>query len=1182
MENIQITNILNTRADSIPIGVFMLDLNGNCYFSNKQWRHITGLREEDSFGNLWINSIHSSDQDKIRESLEKTLKNNLQLLEEVRFITNEGLIKWFRIESSPTITEENALLGYLFIAIDITDQKDTEILLLENEERYKQIVDQANDIIFETAVDGQFIFVNPNSSKTLGFSKREILKQHFLDIVAPDHRQRVALNTLKQISEKNPNAYSEFPVIAKDGSEIWFGQNTSLIIRDGKVVRILGIARNISDRKADERSLFVRDGIAKIIASNENSDEVIMQIIEVICEVLEWKTGIFWSHDRSRNILKCHTIWNDNDQNLSQFDRCNSSIEFKLGDGIPGKVWQAREVFWSGNIADDDRSIRVEIAESLGLHGGFGFPILSGDSVIGVFEFFSKKIQKPDAKILKTIANIGSQIGQYFERKRAEQSMRESETRKSAILESAMDCVITVDHTGLVVEFNPASEKTFGWTREEAVGNLMMPEEFRKMHRDDIRSYLKTGEHDDMGKRLEIVAMRKDGSTFPAEIAMTPIFLPDRLPMFTGYLRDITVRKNSEQELQKAKEKAEAASVAKSQFLAVMSHEIRTPLNAIIGMGELALETTSENERLDFLKVIQSNSETLLSLINDILDFSKIEAEQVDIEKIPFNLAETIENVAEMLSFKANAKGLEFVCQIDGSIPSLIVGDPNRIRQILLNLVGNAIKFTEKGEILIAAELIKIEDNAAHIYFSVKDTGIGISSDQKETIFEKFNQADVSTTRKYGGSGLGLSISKSLVALMNGEVGLKSVPNKGSTFFFDLPFRIVENTKKTDWTKNLSGTKILLIENNQTAAKAIIQMFEHLNILCLLADNASDALKIVDEATFDIICIDHTLPILDGSHLAEILKKKTALKQTKIVLFSPNGTLENNFQDVAHAILAKPILPSRLAKCLARVLGFQDEIDIEQRKNDTQTAFHREAKILVAEDNSANQELARRILTNAGFDVDIAENGLVAVDKFEKNNYDLILMDIEMPKMDGFQATEKIRKNQKSNNIPIIALTAHAIEGYREQCISFGINDYLTKPLRRQTLIETINKHLSEIPQEFGESETAVHLTEIKAESRFIATVDEDILDLIPSFLEECRNNLVLGSSYLNKRDFAKLQRLGHNLKGSGQGFGFAELSIHGKTIEENSKLNNEAEINHAFKEIDHYLNNVKIVSQKV
>jgi two-component system, sensor histidine kinase and response regulator len=1183
MEKNHFANILSSPSVSIPIGVFLVDLNGSCYFSNKQWQEIVGLHENESFGSEWLNSIHPDDQQRFRESLQLTLTQNQQLFEEVRFITNEGLIKWFRIESSPTVNEENSVLGYLFIAINITEQKDTEILLLENEERYKQIVDQANDIIFETAVDGRFIFVNPNSSKTLGFSESEIVKMNFLDLVSVDHRQRVALNTLKQISEKNPNTYCEFPVIAKNGSEIWFGQNTSLIIRGGKVARILGIARNITDQKTDERSLIVRDGIAKIIASNENSDEVILQIIEVLCGILEWKTGIFWSLDRNQDLLKCHTIWNNNDQSLAQFDRFNTLIEFKKGEGIPGKVWQAREAFWSGNIATDDASSRVEIAESLGLHGGFGFPILSGDSVIGIFEFFSQKVQKPDAKILKTIANIGSQIGQYFERKRAEQSMRESETRKSAILESAMDCVITVDHKGLVVEFNPASEKTFGYTREEAVGNLMLPEEFRQMHREDIRSYLKTGDHDDMGKRLEIVAMRKDGSSFPAEIAMTPIFLPDRLPMFTGYLRDITSRKRAEEELQRAKESAEAASEAKSQFLAVMSHEIRTPLNAIIGMGELAVETNSEPERLDFLKIIQSNSETLLSLINDILDFSKIEAEQVDIEKIPFNLQETIENALEMISFKANAKGIELICDIDYAIPAVMVGDPNRIRQILLNLVGNAIKFTEKGEVLVSAELKKLVDGEATVHFAIKDTGIGISEQQRESIFEKFSQADVSTTRKYGGSGLGLSISKSLVGLMNGEVGLKSTPNKGSTFYFDLPFEIVESGKTQEWWKNLSGTKVLLIENNQTSANALMKFFENFQIDCSWVDNASDAIKQVGETKFDVICVDHTLPIVDGSHLAGILKGITLEANSKIILMTSSGSVNQNFKNAAHETLSKPILPGKFSHCIAKALGFQQEIDMEKQRDAISQPFpDRDVKILLVEDNSANQELARRILNKFGFEVEIASNGMIAVKCCEEYTYDLVLMDIEMPIMDGFQATSEIRKQQKNADIPIIALTAHAIEGYRERCLAYGINDYLTKPLRKKTLVETILKHLPEKISDIQVSDLIEVDEMVISQDRFLATIDEDILDLVPSFLEECRNNLIIGSSHLKKKDFATLQRLGHNLKGSGQGFGFAELSVHGKTIEENAKLQDGNAITAAFKEIEHYLDNVRIVSQKV
>ncbi len=531
---------------------------------------------------------------------------------------------------------------------------------------------------------------------------------------------------------------------------------------------------------------------------------------------------------------------------------------------------------------------------------------------------------------------------------------------------------------------------------------------------------------------------------------------------------------NINKELIIARQSAEQASKLKSEFLANMSHEIRTPINGILGMTALALDTKITNEQRDYLLTIKNSTHALLEIINDILDFSKIEAGKLSLEIIDFNLRLTVEEVADLLSTQASQKGLELVYSVSHEIHSLLRGDPGRIRQILLNLGNNAIKFTHKGEILIKAELVNETADAVTIYFSVTDTGIGVPKNKHELIFDQFMQVDSSTTRLYGGTGLGLSISKKLVEMMNGKIGVISEPGKGSKFWFEIEF---EKQKKEDYDllktfQTLRGTRILITDDNTTNRTILSKMLENFGCYTEAVSSGSEAINTLKEAvqkgnSFKILLLDMQMPGMDGEQTTIIVKNTPEIKDTIVLILSSMG----NRGDVANlrkigcdSYLVKPVKQSLLYDSLITVLNLKcdDKKSIENKVITKHTIIEERRKnvnILIVEDNPINQKMTSIMLKKAGYKVDIAENGRIAVDIIDKNNYDIIFMDIQMPEIDGLEATRIIRQKEGINkHSTIIAMTANAMKGDREKCLDAGMNDYISKPINPQDMFGIIDK----------------------------------------------------------------------------------------------------------------------------
>jgi PAS domain S-box-containing protein len=663
-----------------------------------------------------------------------------------------------------------------------------------------------------------------------------------------------------------------------------------------------------------------------------------------------------------------------------------------------------------------------------------------------------------------------------------------SEAHARAVIDNVLEGIITADENGVIESFNPAAERIFGYAADEMVGrkiNLIMPEPHRSRHDDYIAAYLRTGEARIIGRGRELEGRRKDGTIIPIELGVSEVRVAGKR-RFIGILRDISLRKQAEQalrderalletrvrertetltrinaELERAREEALQAARAKSEFLANMSHEIRTPMNAVIGMTGLLLETPLSREQRDYVETIAISGETLLTVINDILDFSKIESGRLELEQQPFEVSACIEEAFDLLASKALEKGLDLLYSVGTDVPPFVVGDVTRVRQILVNLVGNAIKFTERGEVLVSVAMAGRDNARITLEFAVRDTGIGIPADKLDRLFKAFSQADTSTTRKYGGTGLGLVISDRLAKMMGGGMRVESEPGRGSTFYFTISAtRAPVNPAKRylrGGLPELRGKRVLLVDDNPTNLQILCDQLRRWGLSPLAVRSGEEALEQLErDQHLDLALLDFHMPEMDGLELARRIRDRHGDKAPPLVLVS-SAPAQGEARSLFAATLAKPVKQSLLFDTLNEVLA-QAQLPAAQRtppgpRLDPGLAKRLPLHVLVVEDSPVNQKLMRMVMQKMGYSADVAANGLEALDALRLKHYDLVFMDLQMPEMDGIEATRRIIAEWPPERRPaIVAMTANAMHGDREKCLEAGMDEYISKPVAPETI----------------------------------------------------------------------------------------------------------------------------------
>ncbi|HEY8102052.1 MAG TPA: response regulator [Burkholderiaceae bacterium] len=885
-------------------------------------------------------------------------------------------------------------------------------------------------------------------------------------------------------SEEGRNiSEDEFTILSR------FAEMASIALNNAKLYEKISVLNKDLEQKVDD------------LAVTNESLKAINAITDRLYQSLDFKTVIRAAVESissySQSNLVVIYLLNEEKQRLERmFFMVNGEVgdvnapgaTLPLVGSLSGFAVSKKTVITSGEI-NSDKNIDPEIRNffiksGVGDTTVFCVPLLFNDRVLGVLNVLLKVQRNVAEAERNAFHSIGKTIGlavanarhleqienEINERARAQELLRQGEQKFRSIFDNATEGIFQVTPTGQLLVANPSLALMLGYdSPEELAANIQNLVADMFVHVEQINEFFEQMNTWGSVEDFELEAYRKDKTIINLSINSHVVHDEKKNAVyFEGMIEDISEKRRA-QEFKIAKEVAEAATKSKSEFLANMSHEIRTPMNAIIGMAHLALRTELSKKQRDYVEKIHGAGISLLGIINDILDFSKIEAGKLDIEKVDFNLDDVLTNVATVTSSKANEKELEFMFQVPPSVPRNLIGDPLRLGQVLINLVNNAVKFTESGEIHVACRQLQVNDDGqVQLEFVVRDTGIGMTAEQAGKLFRAFSQADESTTRRYGGTGLGLSISKGMVELMGGAIGLKSEVNRGTMMHFTAWFgKGAERQHRQVVPQAINGMRILVVDDNPTACTIMV---EDLSMLPVEVDQLTSgpaalaAIRANDSGRpYDVVFTDLCMPDLDGIELMRAVKMDAEIHRPPLfVLVSAHGADEVSYRPdsaLANGFLMKPVGPSMLVDTLVEL--YAPGTSAMPARVSTAVAHFKDLVILLVEDNEINQQIACELMAAAGVNVEVADNGRIAIEKLKAagpDYYGMVFMDVQMPEMDGHEATRHIRQDLRFQKLPIIAMTAHAMLEERERCLASGMNDHITKPISPEELYRTIGQ----------------------------------------------------------------------------------------------------------------------------
>ncbi|MGE0096293.1 MAG: response regulator [Alphaproteobacteria bacterium] len=927
----------------------------------------------------------------------------------------------------------------------LEERERTEERLRESEQRFRDFASSASDWLWDTDDRLRFTYFSKGYLERVGVNAVSILGKTFEEIavVEPDDQHWMEFRSL--LARHQP--FREFRLqLRTTGSAPRHIKVSGVPIfdKDGNLVSYRGTGTDITEQVDAEREA-------------NRVRALLGDAVESLAE------GFILFDPDDRLVLtntRCRNMFSD----IAHLFEPGTTFE----DIIRGAVESGAVTVPAGT--DAEAYIRARLEQHRNPKGS-----LEQQLAGGVW------IQVND-QVLANGWRVGTRVD-ITEIKRREEAFR----REALIWEQMYDGVMITDLSGTITNWNPAAQAMFGYTAEEMLGRtpdfLSSKDSAQGLSIEILEGVGHAGRWNG-----EMHFVRKNGSEGISQTVVVPLRNEANQPIAAIWVnQDVTERKRSEEALRAAKEQAESANIAKSRFLATMSHEIRTPMNGVLGMLELLLDTKLAEEQRNYVDTARKSGEGLLVIIDDILDFSKMEAGKLALESVDFDLREVTENVLDLLALRAQAKGIELSAFIDPAVPKRLRGDPGRLRQVILNLVGNAIKFTDRGGVGLTVTSKAGEAGRASVRYEIADTGVGIPVERQTEMFSEFTQADPSTTRKYGGTGLGLAISKKLAELMHGEIGFSSVANKGSTFWFTAEFDRqpgVEQPEQEGWDARIGHLRVLVIDDNETAGRILARRLAVRGLAVDWVQDEDIAMTALRNAAskgepFDVAIVDKTLPGMGGEALCRNIRASGDVGRPKLVLTTPMSHRESTERILTAGVdihIQKPIRQRTLIDTFLAITGHgpvvrQPELPSLSDKLapeasvalSVQVAEPVRARLLLAEDSKINQVVAIAMLSKLGYQIDAVENGREALEAVQARAYDLVLMDVSMPEMDGLDATRAIRALPGDvSRVPIIAMTAHAMESDREKCLQSGMNDYVPKPVNRQKLLDTVARWLGE------------------------------------------------------------------------------------------------------------------------